>query len=125
MKLLIQGLNFRAGWRDSRAKFRNPVEKIREGGKIPPVKNSQFSRKFCFYGAKLAVSKKFAAFRVKLDNFLVSVGNILLPMGGDIFPMYQELDAIRSENSKLSRGISRILPVFGEITAYLRKRIMG
>ena len=33
---VCQGLNFRAGWRDSRPKFRNPVEKNREDGRLPP-----------------------------------------------------------------------------------------
>ena len=32
----VQGLSFRAGWRDSRPKFRNPVEKNREDGRLPP-----------------------------------------------------------------------------------------
>ena len=33
-----QGLNFRAGWRDSRPKVRNPFEKNRKGGRLPPIK---------------------------------------------------------------------------------------
>ena len=33
---LKQGLNFKAEWRDSRPKFRNPAEKNREGGRLPP-----------------------------------------------------------------------------------------
>ena len=39
----VQGLNFRARWRDSGPKFRNPVEKNSEGREIPTLENSWFS----------------------------------------------------------------------------------
>ena len=58
--------------RDSRPKFRNPVEKNRVGGRPPPW-NSRFPDFFCFYEMKLPVSEKFIDFCVMLENFLVFV----------------------------------------------------
>ena len=65
--------------------------------------------------------EKFADFRVTLINFSASE---VLPIEGDRFPILHRLNAVRSENSELSHGISRILSVFSE-TVYLRKMIVN
>ena len=79
--IYIQGLNFRAGWRDSRLKFRNPVEENRQGGRHPPKKILGFPETFCFYATKFPVSKKFVDFQT-LDSVR---GYFLLPIRGDSF----------------------------------------
>ena len=54
------------------------------------------------------------------DNFLLQ--NCRLEVY--VFQFYQELNAVRSKISELSRRISHILPVFGEIIVYIRKMIV-
>ena len=45
---VLQGLNFRAVWRDSSPKFRNPVEKNCQGRRLPPKKIFGFLEIFAF-----------------------------------------------------------------------------
>ena len=89
--------------------FEIPPKRISRAGHSRSVKFSVF-RKFLLLWIKTPrFRKKFADLRTTLDNFL-------LPIRSDCFP-----NAVQSENSKLSRGISRILPVFGEIIECLCK----
>ena len=55
----------------------------------------------------------------KLDNFLVFVVISCCWSEVKVFQSYQELNAVRSENSEFSLWISCILSVFGEIIVYL------
>ena len=113
---------FRAGWRDSRPKFRNTIENNREGGRLPPRKILGFPEIFAFI-KRNSCFRKIRRFSCNAYYFLVSVAfscrsEVL------VFRFSQELNAVRSENSELSRRISRILPVFYEILVYLRKMIV-
>ena len=119
-----QGLNFRAGWRDLRPNFRNPVEKNREDGRLPPWKILCFLE-ICFYETKLLVSEKFTDFIKKLDNFLMSEVISYCRSKAIVFRFYEELKAVRFTSSELNRGISCILPAFGEIIVYSCKMIVG
>ena len=67
---VVQGLNFRAGWRDSLPKFRSPFETKSED-ETPDLKNSGFSGNFCLHKTELPVFEKFVNFRVMLENFLL------------------------------------------------------
>ena len=118
--LILQGLNFRAEWRESRPKFRNPVEKNREGGKLPPWKISVFQKNFALWN-EIPYFREICRFSCNARQFLSVQGNFLLPIGGDSFPILHRLNAVRSKNSELSRGISRFLSVFGEIIVHLDK----
>ena len=46
--IILQGLNFRAGWWESRPKFRNPVENNHEGGRLRPRNIFGFLEIFAF-----------------------------------------------------------------------------
>ena len=84
-----QGLNFRAVFRDLLPKIRNPLKNNREGGRLPPLKNSSIF--------------------VILDNFLVSKVISYCQSQVTTFTFYQELNIIWSENSEFSHKISHIL----------------
>ena len=104
-------------------KFRNLVEKNCEGKRLLVWKVSFccFFRNFCFYETKLPISEKIADFRVTMDCFLLSVVISYCRSEVIVFRFLTGIDEVRSENSELSSGISRILPVFGEIIVYLCK----
>ena len=109
--------------RDSRPKFRNPFKKNHEGARLPPWK-TLLSGNFCLYEMKHPISEKFTSFSEILDSFLVQAVIFYCWIEVIVFRFYQELNVIWSENLELSRGISRILPVFSKVTLYLCKIIV-
>ena len=111
-----------AGFAPKIYKSRRKESRRRES---PGQKISWFLGNFCFYETKLPFSEKLADFRVTLNNFFVSMLISWYWSEVIVFRFYQEMNAVRFENSEVSQGISRILKVFGKIIVYLRKMIVG
>ena len=114
---VVQGLNFRAGWQVSCPKFRNPVKKYQEG-KIPTLKNSQFSGNFCFMKWNSLFSENSLIFMHCWIIFSIPMVIFYCRQDVMVFRFYQQLNAVRSKNSELSRGISCFLQVFSELIAH-------
>ena len=121
LKKNIQSLNFPAGWRDLCPKFRNRVEKIARVRDSRPEKFSVF-RKFLLLRNETPRFRKIRRFSCNNEHFLSVRGNFLLEV--IVFRFYQELNAVRSQNSELSWGKSHVFLIFGEIIVYLRKAIV-
>ena len=94
----------------SRQKFGNLVKMYPTLKKI-----SVFWNFYCY-------ETKFTDFRGTSDNFLVSIG---ISYWQSEFLFYLELNAVQCEKAELSQGISRILPIFGEIIMYQWKIIVN
>ena len=88
----------------------------------PVVKDFRFTGNFCFDETKVPVSEIFADFHETLDNFLVSV--VTFYCRSEVIFSHDFTEFSWYKNSEFSRGILRILPVFGKIFVYLRKVIV-
>ena len=124
IKFLIPMLEFQGGMARFVPKIQKSRQKESRGRESPALKNSQFPENFYFYETELPVFEKSANFRITLDNFLVSKLIFYCRSEVTVFRFYQELNAVRYENSELSRRTLRTLPVFGETTEYLHKKIV-
>ena len=99
------GLEFQDGIRVQNLKI--PLKKNHNGGRLPPCKILSFPEIFAFMKRHYLFTKNLPIF---MQCWTISY---CLLIGGDSF-----LNAVQSENSKHSCGISCILPAFGEIIIY-------
>ena len=99
-----------------------PSKRIKSAGDSPPEEFLIFQEIFAFMKWN---SEKFANFCAMLDNFLVFVVIFYPWLRVIVFQFYKELNAVQSDNSKLSCKISHILPVFSAVIVYLHKMIIN
>ena len=83
-----QGLNFRAGWQDSRPKFRYPVEKNRKGRSLPP----SLFQNFLILWNETVRFRKNNRFYCNAGQFLSDRGDFLLQIVGDSFPILRGIE---------------------------------